>query len=528
MKKTDLILFILLVLCFCIRVIVGCNTYVISSDGPFYIEVAQYFAEGDYKSALLKQTNHPLYPFLIAIAQKFISNWEWAGLLVSIIFSTLAIIPLYSLGKRYFPLPIVILSCVLYCFHPSCAKLSASLLTTGVFIGTFLFALWVTQIALETNRHFYFLLAGFLSFIMYLIRPDGFIFWILTIIGIIVNPNLSQHNVGTIHPNSAGQFKKRLLSILILLIPWILLLTPYLFVLYKVTGNVSLSTKADIKRMLGQEEEDGISVKSALKEKAPVRKYLIGLYLLVVYFIKGANPLPFLLFLIGAICPSGSLDRQKKPFFIWLVFIGFLLVFFRYAGVHERLSTRYTVPIFMMMILWAGWGLYYLVFTLCRFIPLFSRKSEIFYYLSAGLVVIFLSIYTFEPVGKTRLIEKKTGEFIRQYHSAQGLQKTPLIITLSNRIPYYAKGKAIVPQELGRNYSKLADTIIEKRIDYLVIDSRIQRQFPEIENEIERYRKNNSRVSGTELLALTQNKPLDSYKVFKFSIATLGLDDEKK
>lgn len=527
MKKTIILLILLVAVVFVVRLTIAFNTYVISSDGPFYLSVAQSFAAGDYKSAMQKQFFHPLYPFLIAIASNFVSDWEWAGLLLSILFSSLGVIPIYLIGKRYFPYPVVIISCLFYAFHPQASRLSASILTTGVFIGILLFALWVTIIAMETYRYKYFFISGLLSFIMYLVRPDGIIFLLLSLIGILVN----------IH-KSAGKNKtvfKKSISILILIIPWIVLMPPYLYSVYSVARKVDISGKASLREMAGftpskmnglenddstSEESDSITPAESYK-KAPVRRHLNGAYLLVVSFIKGAHPLLFLLLLIGSISYSKKQDRLLgKSFFIWFAFIVFIIVFFRYAVVYERISKRYTVPIFIMVILWAGNGLYFITEAILGSLKKTLKYKNIVYYILSGITIISISFLTFQPVGKSKMIEKVTGELLKNYHSInRTTDKKPVIITITPRIAYYAGGDAVVPVDLNKDYHKLSAIILKDRIDYLVLDGRIIKRFPQLESEIIKCNGNNLSV---ELISpyfeTAGGTNTDFYKVYKFSI----------
>jgi hypothetical protein len=483
MKKTIYIVIILVMLSFGVRLAVVLNTYVISSDGPFYIKVSQYFAQGDYKSALVKQTFHPLYPFLIAVAYKIIGTWEWAGLLVSIFFASVGVIPLYFIGRRYFPSRIVITSCIFYAFHPFAAQLSASILTTGVFIGIFLFALWVTIIALETGRYKYFLLSGLLSFIMYLVRPDGMVFLLLSLIGIWINRNKL---------TGASRF----LCTLFLVIPWVLLMPPYIGAIKAISGEMNITGKASIKQMIGLESKNPDSMDASdtsegilkLGAKNIMGQYFNGLYLMLVDFIRGANVLLFILFLIGIISYFKHEDHGlDKSFFVWLVFAAFVIILVRYGVIYERMSKRYTVPLFMLVILWAGNGLYVLSEWMSRRLKHHGR----FYYFACIFTVIILSFFTFQPVGKSKIIEKTTGELLNKYHSEYGIKdKIPNIITTSSRIAYYGKGNAIMPEELGKDYSKLADIILGRKIDYLVLDGRIVREMPFLENEILRHINN--------------------------------------
>ena len=501
MKKTIYFITLLVTLALGVRLVIAFNTYVISSDGPFYLRVAKYFVQGDYKSALIKQTFHPLYPFLIAIAYKFIGVWEWAGMLASIILSSLGVIPLYFIARKYFAGPIAIIACLLYVFHPQGAQLSASIFTTGTHISVLLFALWVTVLALETNRSFYFILSGLLSFVMYLNRPDGLVFLAITLIGILSISVLS--------------WKEKVMKVLCLIIPWLFMLVPYLIAVKSLIGIFGLTGKVSVETVTNIE----------------ITKSFSGLYQFMVEFIKGANPVLFILFIAGlALYFKKEQKPFKKSFFIWLVFTGFIAVFAIYAFTHGRMSKRYTVPLFLMMLPWTSCGIYYLGEKISSH---YARK--IIYGITI-LALLTLSLFTFKPVGKDKIIEKTTGELLNKYHSKHGdTSKTPSIITTSSRVAYYGGGEAVMPacppflplagrevgrlEELGEDYAKLADIILEQRIDYFVLDDRISRKIPSLENEIFRCKKNQLSV---ELISpyfeVADGKNVNFYKTYRFFI----------
>ena len=83
-KQTKWLLLALFGLALIVRLGIALNTYVISSDGPLYIEAASYYHNGQFKEAISHQY-HPVYPLLMSLAYYLTNDWEWAGMLVSII-----------------------------------------------------------------------------------------------------------------------------------------------------------------------------------------------------------------------------------------------------------------------------------------------------------------------------------------------------------------------------------------------------------------------------------------------------------
>ena len=516
MKKTILILAVLLAVAFSVRLVIAFNTYVISSDGPFYLSVAKDFADGDFKQALIKQTFHQLYPFAIAVASKFISNWEWAGMLASIILSSLGVIPLYFIARKYFSDAITIIACLLYCFHPQGAQLSAAIFTTGMHISILLFAIWVTIAALETGKNLYFILAGILAFAMYLKRPDGLAFLGLTLLGIMFlsRPNDRTRPNGSSSGRMVGQavfsWREKGVKAICLVIPWLFMFIPYLFVVESATGIFGLTGKVSAEAVT----DIGIT------------KSFGGLYQFVVEFIKGANPILFIFWLVGLV---SYIRNKEKPFksahFAWLVFAGFMVFFAVYAFTHGRMSKRYTVPLFLMMLPWTAAGIYYLGDKIS------SRATSKVVSVLIIILLMILSVFTFKPVGKDKVIEKTTGELLKKYHSARSNRiKSPVIITTLSRIAYYAGGTNIMPEgwdkddrEISDFLQSLKDSVRWSGADYIVLDSRIIRKFPEALTELSRMsmEKDIAGISDNvraELISVYFNKGEgDSYKVYRFS-----------
>jgi 4-amino-4-deoxy-L-arabinose transferase-like glycosyltransferase len=68
-----------------------------TADAIHYIETAKHFAAGDFLQFNAKIP--PLYPLLAALVHVVVSDYEWAFCIVSLIASTLLVIPAYSLSR---------------------------------------------------------------------------------------------------------------------------------------------------------------------------------------------------------------------------------------------------------------------------------------------------------------------------------------------------------------------------------------------------------------------------------------------
>ena len=105
-RRIQKILFLLLAIAFILRIFLVIFPEVIYSDGTEYIRYAKQLLSGNWGGSKAP----PVYPVLIALASRWIPNFELAGIWVSVIFGTLAVIPVFYLGKRIFNEKVGILS----------------------------------------------------------------------------------------------------------------------------------------------------------------------------------------------------------------------------------------------------------------------------------------------------------------------------------------------------------------------------------------------------------------------------------
>ena len=104
----------LLVFAFLLRLPLLFFPEVIHNDGTEYIRHAKLVLIGNWSGGKAP----PLYPALIAFAHLFIPDAERAGILISIIFGTLLILPVVYLGKEMFNARVGILSGLIAAVHP--------------------------------------------------------------------------------------------------------------------------------------------------------------------------------------------------------------------------------------------------------------------------------------------------------------------------------------------------------------------------------------------------------------------------
>ena len=93
----DCILFLGLALLFRVAYLLATPRIIDSADAIHYIETAKHFVAGDFWQFNAKIPI--LYPLLAALAHLFVADYEWAFALVSLVASTLLVIPAYALSR---------------------------------------------------------------------------------------------------------------------------------------------------------------------------------------------------------------------------------------------------------------------------------------------------------------------------------------------------------------------------------------------------------------------------------------------
>jgi len=204
----------------------------IDPDGTVYLSAANDFLKGDFLKAF-SNVFPPFYPFLTALLSPLAGDVELAGRIVSLIFGTLTLLPVYYLGRRLFGEKITIFSIFLLIFHPYLAEFSGSVLSESVY--TFLVALGVLVgwKGLDSKSWSLMFLLGILLGLAYLTRPEGLGFVALFLLWIFFSEGLRFWQ----------GFRIKWFMALSLVVGISIFAIPYILFLHQVTGKWILSQK---------------------------------------------------------------------------------------------------------------------------------------------------------------------------------------------------------------------------------------------------------------------------------------------
>ncbi len=150
--------------------------HVIPTDGTSYVETARSVGRGEIDGIAV----YGFYPILIWVMNFFISDGELAGRLVSVLFGSMLVIPLYLLGRDIFSRNIALSACLVAVVWPPLVGSSCEVITQSTHTTLQLTGVYFVWRAFKEYRISDGCLAGFFFGLTYLTRPEGLLLFFMT------------------------------------------------------------------------------------------------------------------------------------------------------------------------------------------------------------------------------------------------------------------------------------------------------------------------------------------------------------
>lgn len=478
----------ILFLTFGLRLYVMVATPVIGTDGYYFVKNAQCFQEGQFGEGL-RFPFHPFYPMLIAIFNMAIGNLEMAGKLVSLVFGTLTVVPLYFFTRSIFNHRVAIFAAFFLTLNVMHVRHSADIMTESTYIFFFVSGVWLSWEMLRSGSRVLSVLAGLSSALAYYTRPEGLGIWLIAVPWLFL--------IGFWERESSS---RPLYTALMFTQVIVALVLPYVLLIHEETGRWHITKKGSAQQIIGYEvapepsEERTITVKLRKSDTERLFEWkekgnypLIGLYI-VEKFIKVCY-FPFVPFLLlglftvrqNSACSGGTLRCafgyilnirmalfSRSPageFFVISIFLLYFAVLFKLATSSYYVSGRYLLPLVALSAIWVGAGLertaqYISNVNLKGFKMSFDRVTIILF--------IFIMAFTFPKAIKIKrqdeVMQKEAGYWLKH----QKDKKSPVIIGLQ-KVAFYADG-LYIPLPRG-DYDALVKAARENAVDYLFVYS---------------------------------------------------------
>jgi len=468
-RKTWFLLLLLLAIAFALRLFLVIFPEVIYSDGIEYIRSAKQILSGNWKGTKAP----PVYPVLVGLASWWAPSFELAGIWVSVIFGTLAVLPVFYLGKGIFDQKVGILSSLFAVVHPFLYLSSGSVLTEAVYHFLLPTAVLFGWRAFDKGRFWNILLFSLFTALAYLTRPEAlgylfvFIFWVL-----FIPP-----------PQERRRWFKRVGVVSLAVLCFLIFSFPYLRLLREETGRWAVSKKFSVS--VGSLSEDGatpierftrtkkITLISFVKEPLTVlKKVVFGWFQALYMFQRGFHPLLFLLAVLGFAWSVRGASSKKGTLYLLSYFIfyfGLLLPFF-------WIWRRYTSLISTLALPWAALGFIGLTEWITPRLKE-GRWRIKFPGLFFLLVLIVIFSQGIAAHGREhRLIQKELGLWMKGHLSGGG--------KIMSRLPheaFYAEMDWVRLPE--KDYEEILQIARSKNVDYVIVDEKVLSYAPDFQGK---------------------------------------------
>jgi len=526
----DRYIWLLLIISLSVRIYLSFFTYVIKNDSVHFMQNAKFFSNGDFSSAL-GHDYHPLYSLIMAVVYKAIPNMELSGTIVSVLFGTLTVIVFYLIGKKVFDQKVSFVSSIILAFHPYAVRFSADIISESTYFFFFISALGLGYFAITNRKLLLFALTGICSAFAYLARPEG-IGIVIIVASFCAFKDCTKIN---------ALWKKKLVSILVLVLPFIFFSIPYLVYIKKETGHWDLTKKkkltivAGLDKLLsgqnnnglieGDSEKKGNSSVHINNQKAAERVDLKIHLECVVYIVKRYlstfHYLLFVFLIIGVISWTRIKQERFFGFYLTAIIVFYLFILYR-LGVSYMLSTgdiyapsrRHLMSLVILAIFCVGIGIHttgtwmHEKFQSNSFIVGFKESLKSTWTVQLLLLMIVVSVLLPKTL-KPQRFDKHGIKVVGQWIRTNSHKPSPVILSDSARNAYYAGGKHEV---MGRYNSNVVTEAAQINADYIMIT---YREYRVIEKELLQSVKDKKIALAYKY---SEKPPLNKRSIFLFKV----------
>jgi 4-amino-4-deoxy-L-arabinose transferase-like glycosyltransferase len=339
----------LLALAFLLRLPLLFFPEVIHNDGTEYIRHAKLIFAGNWVGGKAP----PLFPASIALFRLFTGDFERAGILASVLFGSLLILPVFSLGRTLFNERVGVLAALFAAVQPFLYIASGSVLTESVYFFLLTSSVLFGWKAFSEERPTHLFLFGLFTALSYLTRPEaiGFLFifaaWVL-----LVPPAEGRRS----WPKKAGMVFAAVLCFLVFSSPYLIQIrreTGRWEISKKASVSVAPSSKDDIYYQEGARKVRGINLFFYVRHPLEAGKQVgFGFVDSVNKFQQSCTPLLFVILLLGLVLDKGKFFCRRGSLYLF----SFMVFFFGFVYPSFWVTRRFTSHMVPLALPWAAAG----------------------------------------------------------------------------------------------------------------------------------------------------------------------------
>ncbi|OGP83562.1 MAG: hypothetical protein A2Z08_06020 [Deltaproteobacteria bacterium RBG_16_54_11] len=433
-------LILLLVIGLVLRFYAFSQIYMIAIDGAFqYISVAKLFYQGAYLEAL-RQPQLPLYPFLISIVTHITGNFELSGQMISMVFSLLAIFPLYMIAQFLFGSKTGFWATLLYLVNPLMLHCSVDVLKEGLLIFLFFSSVYCSLRFLREGQ-------GRWLIWTVVFTAAGALVSMIALVVVVVMGGWVAYSAMRGREKERKLFYRYRWSVIIVAGMMMLFFLPGLL------GGDFLSTKKPYKVVEGMFYRWFVSEWPSLPQIGERLLYVLDRFIEKTYYVS----LPFAIF--GLVWKLKTREFITEERYLAILICVLIVIFFPnlYA------SGRYHLPAIFLLYLLAGFGFAKILELIDIWFTKYRRLAPIIL-----VIILFGSMVSFSlrPQRLDKVGYKEVGLWLRKQTSAPSL-----ILADDPRVAYYAEREYIMIPS-GATPEEIVKKGMAEGADYLVIEER--------------------------------------------------------
>lgn len=440
-----------------IRLFMFFNLPIIQKDSPLYLYQAMLLATGNLNllelcglSSRIKEIN--LFSMVIVPFYYLCQDWEIAGKLVSFFSSSLSLILLYLILKRFFQGSILYMTLLVFCFNPTIVKESAEIMRESFY--TFLTLIGILSFikGYENSKIYkrclFFSLANLFWLFSAWVRIEGFLFIFFSLFFLIIKLLISKD-------------KKEWLFMVIYfsVIPIIILIIGFFYLIsYKSFFLVEIKEKLTLLNPFEQPFAKELKNFRYLSIPSPspyfwdmVKQNLWLIAFGTTFFYKFIPALHFPIFLILL----AGLKRvvsfvKEKPLSLYFVIIslGYLVCLWYFTFTKWYMEKRYMLPLLYSVSIIVGLGL----LTTKEFLTnRFSISSKLLISLLIICIILSSAVKIFQKERIEKLKLKIVAHEIAKNVSHEEIRSCSkgackdLVLTIDSRVLFYLSNITKVP-----------------------------------------------------------------------------------
>lgn len=456
----------------------------IEEDGVAYASAGIRFFKGLGFSGIYP----PGYPLLIGLFNKMFVDVELAARLVSVLFGSLMMFPLFYLARWAFGRKVAVICCCLALIYPNLSEYTPAALSESTFLFFFLLGVLVTGAAFCREKLFLYFLSGVIWGLAFLTRPEGLGYLVL-VLGILAYRWIRSKTA------------KYPICMAVFIAGFFMMAFPYILNQKHQTGHWSLGNKTNMNFVLGENvggredwgaafekcyfslSEDGTKVayERMLEEPAGTFsyimshkmdlacRYIINLHLMNKYVIPGLfYPLIIVLFSAGLLLGNVADTRRASVLFLsFLPYLAFPLFI---------VAPRYFIYFVPIILIWSARGVIEIAVLIsgCSDNPSASSPGFLVRQRAVEVVTVAVVIASFIPFTFKSVIWG--DRYLSVYRDVGAWMKSNLpadskIMARKPWVPFYAGMEQVAlpfePWDRIQKYAKY------RGADYLVADQKV-------------------------------------------------------